>query len=509
MHSKMPQYKQSEITAPFWASNDGFKGGRDPMGIQNSSVATYGKLLPGMTNLTGHIRYYSLYCWLLNEYDKLEIEEKTEIHQYNFIRRAELAMAIIMKDQNIGSVVGALFVSQKRYNLIEDGLYDLADGGDFDSKDKYWTYKTGAFGQYYLGSLIYYELVKIEEGRFYLRDKGKTLASEFRKSVDKEVRDLFIDCIVEGSLAEEEIEELLPLGLNRITVGSAEWDSLNHLLTKQDDDGSTLRRETVLLMLKDLDSGITVDGFVKHRFLNADKDDDYDASFGWYFYYLCEAFHYCIESIFCLILDELRVLQNPPMKFLVEDIKEKMLSFMDEEKSYSSIDEWKLNLNGKIEEMFDKLKEYIYDEDYAQAAVQSLKLLFRLQNEYELNKENILAFQNENYLTHLNGILSKGLENYVSRHSTLSVAKYIETIVHKIMQEHTIVAIRKMGSTDTDLRKFIFEDGRVVLVERRYPTATSPRIDSLYNFLQDLSYINSNGQLTDIAYNFIQNYGND
>ena len=55
----MPQYKQSDITTPFWATNDGFKGGRDPMGIQNSSVATYSRLLPGMTNLTGHIRYYS------------------------------------------------------------------------------------------------------------------------------------------------------------------------------------------------------------------------------------------------------------------------------------------------------------------------------------------------------------------------------------------------------------------------------------------------------------------
>lgn len=36
----MAQYKQSEITNVFWASNDGFKGGRDPLGIQNSSIAT-------------------------------------------------------------------------------------------------------------------------------------------------------------------------------------------------------------------------------------------------------------------------------------------------------------------------------------------------------------------------------------------------------------------------------------------------------------------------------------
>ena len=72
----MSQFKLSDITNPFWATNDGFKGGRDPMGIQNSSVATYGKLLPGLTNLTGHIRYYSLYCWLISEYQKLNISGK-------------------------------------------------------------------------------------------------------------------------------------------------------------------------------------------------------------------------------------------------------------------------------------------------------------------------------------------------------------------------------------------------------------------------------------------------
>jgi hypothetical protein len=64
------------------------------------------------------------------------------LHQYNFIRRAELAMALIMKDQNVGSVVGALFVSQGRYKQKEDGIYDIADGADYESKDKYWTVKS-------------------------------------------------------------------------------------------------------------------------------------------------------------------------------------------------------------------------------------------------------------------------------------------------------------------------------------------------------------------------------
>jgi hypothetical protein len=86
-----------------------------------------------------------------------------------------------------------------------------------------------------------------------------------------------------------------------------------------------------------------------------------------------------------LILNEIHDLGNPSIKVLVEDIKEKMLSYMEEEKRYETIDEWRKSIKGQIEEMLDKLKEFIYVKDYTQAAVQSLKLLLRLQNEYEQN----------------------------------------------------------------------------------------------------------------------------
>ncbi|SFW42341.1 hypothetical protein SAMN02910409_2228 [Prevotellaceae bacterium HUN156] len=504
----MPQFKLSDITKPFWSSNDGFKGGRDPMGIQNSSVSTYGKLLPGLTNLTGHIRYYSLYCWLLSEYDILETQKQTEVYQYNFIRRAELAMALIMKDQNVGSVVGALFVSQQRYKVIEDNLYDLEDGGDYESEDKYWTYPTGAFGQYYLGSLIYYNLVKIEPGRYYLLNDGKELANAVRNSVDKTIRNLFIECINEGAMSEDEREMLLPLGLNKLKIHSEEWNSLNYLLIKRDDD-SSLRRETVQLMLNDLDHGIPVNKFVEHRFLNYVKDSESEAAFGWYFYYLCEAFHYCIETIFCFILNEIDDLSTPSVRVLIEDIKNKTLSCLKNEQKYHSLNEWKDNVSGDIAEMYNELKNLIITKDYPNAVAQAIYLLLRLQIEYELNKTIIIKFENKNDLINQRGIISNGLKSYIVNHYNLSIPNYIEKIVQQIMQEHTIVAISKMGNSETDLRKFIFEDGKVVLVEMRYPTETSPRIVSLYNFLLDLGYVDSEGNLTDIAKNYIKNYGND
>ena len=42
-----------------------------------------------------------------------------------------------------------------------------------------------------------------------------------------------------------------------------------------------------------------------------------------------------------------------------------------------------------------------------------------------------------------------------------------------------------------------------------YPVETSPRIDSLFNFLQDMGYLDKDNTLTEIAEQFIENYGKE
>lgn len=503
----MGQYKVTNVTDVYWASNEGFKAGRDPLGIQNSSISTYGVILPGLTNLTGHIRYYSLYCWLLNEYDELDKHNKTEgIHQYNFLRRAELIMAFIMKDQNVRSVVGANYVNYQKYELTEDGYYDIESGADYGTENKYWSYKSGAFGQYYLGSLIFYDLVKIENNRFYLLEKGKEIAQAFKDSVTDKVRSLFLECIVGGALTNEEIVVLKPIGLNKIETGSAEWKKLNELLTKEDSNGSSLRRDTILHMLQDLGSnGITVNDFVEYRFKHYTGNED-ESSFAWYFYYLCEALHYSIETIFCMILQQIDDNHNPYYNVLIDTILEDVLTNLKDEKQYDSIEEWKKNCNEDVDIMLEEVKTNIKNKDYICASAKAFALLLRLHNVFMANKESFLAFETKYGLVYQNGILSSCIHRYVGKHTHLSIEKYIATIVRQIMNEHTIVAIGKMGGGNADLRKFIFEEGRIALVEIRYPNQTNPRIESLYNFLIDMNYI-ENGTITTLAKEFISNYG--
>lgn len=92
-------YNLETYKEPFWAKSGNFVRGRDPLGVQNSSISVYATLLPGMTNLTLRLRYYGMYLWLLDEYHQLPNENifKENIKsQYTFIRRAELITAFLM-----------------------------------------------------------------------------------------------------------------------------------------------------------------------------------------------------------------------------------------------------------------------------------------------------------------------------------------------------------------------------------------------------------------------------
>lgn len=505
----MALYSISDVTNVYWAMNDGFKGGRDPMGIQNSSVATYGRLLPGMTNLTGHIRYYSIYCWLLSEYDRMEKDGSTSLHQYNFIRRAELAIAFIMYGQNVGAVIGAEYVRDRHYAIDRNASYDIAEGADYENSKKYWAFKSGAFGQYYLGTLILYGLVKVEEERFYLRDKGKELASAVVRSIGKDVRELFLRCITTGRLPKDDIPYLQPLGLHALTAGSDEWNFLNRLLTMVDEDGSSLRRESVYLMLKDFKDGVKLKGFVTNRFRTYKKTDSLEASFGWYFYYLCEALHYAIESVLCLVLVTIDEMRNPPVDRLMERTAESVMEFLKEERCYGEIEEWRQECRQDITSLLEGVKTAVGKKQYAKAVANALPLLLRLYNEYKSDETSFADFEFRHDLSRQRGIFSKGLKQYVEKHLHLSPEAYMETLIRQVMNEHTVVAVGKMGNSHMDLRKFILENGCAVLVEKRYPNETNPRTDSLHNFLVDLQYLTRNDQLTEIAEQFIEHYGKE
>src|SRR5690242_1546836 len=68
--------------------------GLDQLGVQVVSIALYGDLLPGLTNVTDRIRYYSFYPWILHRYAR-DVGVIGETAWQEHLRRAEFLLALV------------------------------------------------------------------------------------------------------------------------------------------------------------------------------------------------------------------------------------------------------------------------------------------------------------------------------------------------------------------------------------------------------------------------------
>src|SRR5690554_771999 len=112
--------------------------------------------MPGLNNVTGRIRYYSFYCWLLDQYSKRS-GSTDPIEQRKFIRTAEYIIALSSQfyDGANTNIPGSNYANVE-VQIKELELHDLNAGiykPDGSTVRTYWNYSWGAFGQYYLGSL--------------------------------------------------------------------------------------------------------------------------------------------------------------------------------------------------------------------------------------------------------------------------------------------------------------------------------------------------------------------
>ncbi|MGA2298749.1 MAG: hypothetical protein ABSG15_14475, partial [FCB group bacterium] len=201
MRYVMSVHAKDNFLGPYWGSSYSFSQGRDPLGIQRSSIAAYGVLVPGLTNLTKRIRYYGFYCWLIEFYlEKIMANEKDKIKGFKrFVRRSEFFIAIIMQafDKEILGIPGSLKATQylKEFESNKNQNYDIKTYGD-DTKNGYWRYSSGAFGQYFVGSLKDLGLIDDVDkyiGIYYATKKGKLLGDAFYKNACKKLEPKFID----------------------------------------------------------------------------------------------------------------------------------------------------------------------------------------------------------------------------------------------------------------------------------------------------------------------------
>src|SRR5947207_12783682 len=127
--------EEATIAYPEWTEYRK-KNGLDPLGMQNTSVGLYQKLIPGISNVTLRVRYYGLYAWLAAIYAERTRDTDPKTWQ-RFIRRAEALYALASQRQGNEYGVAGILWAQRKLGDLQGEEVDFADDAEPGSSTHY------------------------------------------------------------------------------------------------------------------------------------------------------------------------------------------------------------------------------------------------------------------------------------------------------------------------------------------------------------------------------------
>jgi hypothetical protein len=516
----------NESIVPFFGDRISFIRGLDPLGLQNTSDATFSLLLPGLNNVTGRIRYYSFYCWLFDVYSKV-IGSTNPDDQKQFIRRAEYIIALASQyiTEDASSIPGSNYARQE---IVYKGeVHHSLQAGTFkedgSTRETYWNYGTGAFGQYYLGSLRDIGIITERDNHVgvYVRtnkreDKsvsGEELAESFDANISPQNKALFLKCISTGSISDIQLKQLLPeFDLTTITKDSDEQNLLIGLLLQKDfplrieETPKTLRNQTIkhLLSFIKINEGDFSDRiFIYNCFDKKGKEQtsDDECLIGWYYYQFNEFWHFANTSIFNGTLAYLEKISDPnwyPLSHLVKEVTNQVTAKLielnlatDEETTLIEV-LTNLSRNTNIYNYFElTTKSEINDK-----VANSFLLLFTLFLENKDKLIDLKTYAESNQIAKDGEGTGYFITQFESKKS-IAIQKFVYDYVFlNIIYRHQYVAFRKIGGGSQSTQKFIIEDNYIRYLGNFEAGYTGPRIGRLIAFLKDLDIISNENKLT-------------
>lgn len=513
----------------FWGEKYSYTTGLDQLGIQATSQATYAVLLPGLTNLTGRIRYYGFYCWLLKQYsEKIRNTGKSEFR--GFIRKSEYALALIMMHGNrqASQIPGSTFASSRIDDTFGD-CYDLESGTDLKAPENYWKNPAGVFGQYYQGAMETIGLVeRTEQYELYINSKeiggkdyvyGELLAEAFESNVGVDNADLFYEAVKNGKLYKKDLDDLYgAFNMMDIPSNSEEKRLYIKLLTSEDrpanenpDKSTWFRKKTIGYLLnyvKEL-QGNWYD-FKKQFYKNKCAREKDDCALGWYYYELNEYWHYACECVLYALLTEMENDNRTIVDLFIQKIRDIILAGLKRERLLNDgserledvVDAISYGNNDICEE--ENLLEFLAKADSKGFATIGLIQLMAL---YKNNFNHIAELE----VLSVKNNMTRGYDciegiRYFERYKNSPVKDFIEKWIYKfIVNRHLEIAYRKMGNGTRQTHKFTIEDGLFNFKEITGPKWTSPRLGSLHNMLVDLGLMDNSedGRVTSTGLNMI------
>ncbi len=252
-----------------WVKPPNAIGGLDHLAVQAPCISLYGKMLPGITNVTDRARYYSFYPWVVWSLEK-------NGHRYgdtfiDLFRKADCLFTLIAerhanvtggdRDDHAAATVGSGNMAEPVSKIRDGHSVKLSDFACREGKTRYFKNKLGGLGQYYLG--VFRELKMMDgdslAGIKIVREVGGAVAETIDRSVKRE---LFFKTIDEDTVSAARLDELhafCPCALNASADEHAKLSELffgNGQFSNQD----ALARRRSLRMFLSLADGLAQHG---------------------------------------------------------------------------------------------------------------------------------------------------------------------------------------------------------------------------------------------------------
>ena len=218
-------------------------GGLDHLAVQAPCINVYGRLLPGITNVTDRARYYSFYPWLIWAFDQRGWTKYDDEFVERF-RRADCLFSMISLRHAVvsGSDYEDHAIAMVGSNTLGPVVRELQSGtlvaiSDYSkqkgAKARYFASKLGGLGQYYLGVLR--ELAILDgdstSGLKYTRELGQLVAERLDHGFDRRG---FLDVVEADVVSTHELDALKALCPCHLPENRGEADVLRDLFFARD-----------------------------------------------------------------------------------------------------------------------------------------------------------------------------------------------------------------------------------------------------------------------------------
>ena len=497
------------------------KNGLDPLGMQNTSVALYQRLLPGISNVTLRIRYYGLYAWLSTVYAR-RIGDTNPKRWQRFVRRAEALYALAAQTRGgEGGVAGILWAQRKLAGANGEAI-SFADDAEPGSPTHYLKQAWGAFGAAYQGQL--FEIGIFSEVTAHAipvpsPEIGEELAARFEAACGP-LADHFMETIERGSATRGELEQFAPLMPGGIRVDSEERALYEQVLFAEaglQRPADLDRRRTMLLILdlaRQLGRSPDVDD-VRWAFYSGCLPDGAPLQLPdelqhqrerWWIYQANDLSHICFEALLKFLLDLLESYPAgvTPASLIAEAVAEIAAAADRQPESWLSFLAQTMpatNASSKEAPAAERMLTTAVlwaarrgDEQKCppEAAWQALQLLAVLHKRVQALEADALRevadFENGAFRSILTEM------RFLGAHGDMPFDQMLARLLEeRVLRRHLWIALRKLRYQSDYTFLFEPDNGRIRLRGKDGPVFTNPRLGPALTFLTDVHLLDAGG----------------